>query len=94
MDTLDLSRTRAAVAAFDAYQATNPILAAETNEQVLAAVAEEERLAEAVGVAFGLDTADRNNQETCRRCVRPGDPWLRNLLAKYGGEVQVGPAGA
>jgi hypothetical protein len=27
---------------------------------------------EAVGIAFGLDTADRNSFETCKACVRPG----------------------
>jgi hypothetical protein len=31
-----------------------------------------ERLGEAVGIAFGLDTADRNSLETCRGCIRPG----------------------
>ena len=29
-------------------------------------------LAKAVGVAYGLDTADRNDPEVCAACVRPG----------------------
>lgn len=32
------------------------------------------RLAEDVGWAFGLDTAEINNVDTCRWCVRPGPP--------------------
>jgi hypothetical protein len=33
-----------------------------------------EAKAKAVGVAFGLDTADRNDPETCAALVRPGPP--------------------
>ena len=42
--------------------------------------AERERLARAVGRAFGEDTADVNSPETCERCVRPGD--VRRFLIK------------
>lgn len=87
--TLDLTRTAAAVAAYDAYMATNPYDVCETNEDVYRVQAEENRLGEAVGIAFGLDTADRNNLETCRRCVRP-DPWLRGLIEKYGSGGSIG----
>lgn len=40
----------------------------------------ERRLGQAVGHAFGLDTADRNAMDTCEGCVRPG-PWLHRLLS-------------
>lgn len=33
-----------------------------------------ERLGEDVGWAFGLDTADFNSVEDCRKLVRPGPP--------------------
>ena len=90
---MSLTRTRAAVAEFDRMA---PILDAQmreapTNTEVLAAVAEEDRLGEAVGIAFGLDTAGLNNPETCRKCVRPGPAtpspgaelsFVRRMLAK------------
>lgn len=53
-----------------------------TAEQELRALAELDRLGEAVGAAFGEDTKDRNNPETCQLTVRP-DPWLRSLVATY-----------
>ena len=46
-------------------------------------------LAVAVGEAFGLDTADRNNTADCKALVRPGsrfprpgfpEPFVRNLV--------------
>lgn len=84
---LSLGRTIEALLAYDAYLATNPYGigvdgVCDTNEQVYAVKAEEDRLAQAVGEAFGLDTADRNNLDTCRSCVRPG-PWLRGLVSAY-----------
>lgn len=70
-----LTHTRAAVAEFDRLE---PALWAQidvretTNAEAEALLARIEALGEAVGVAFGLDTSDRNNPETCRQCVRPG----------------------
>lgn len=55
----NLTRTAAALAAFDAaHGPRDPGYGSP--------------LAEAVGVAYGLDTADRNDPETCAACVRPG----------------------
>jgi hypothetical protein len=51
-------------------------------------------LAEAVGIAYGLDTADRNDPETCRTCIRPGLPnppggdadlsFVRRMVRQFG----------
>lgn len=84
---LSLGRTIEALLEYDAYMATNPYGigvdgVCDTNEQVYAVEAEENRLAQAVGEAFGHDTADRNSMDTCRGCVRPG-PWLRGVVAEY-----------
>jgi hypothetical protein len=55
----NLNRTVAALAAFDAVHGPHdPGLFSP--------------LAEAVGVAYGLDTADRNNPDDCAALVRPG----------------------
>ena len=80
-----LTHTREAVAAWDLFQATAwPELLAMpvdeiTNGHVYQFELRERRLGEAVGEAFGLDTCDINNIDTCRGCVRPG-PWLRQRL--------------
>jgi hypothetical protein len=66
----DLSRTAAAIEAYDAFDATFEMM--KSNESVLAWFAKQEELGQAVGLAFGLDTADRNNPDTCRQVVRPG----------------------
>jgi hypothetical protein len=71
MSRPDLSRTKAAIEAYDAFDAQFDRM--ERNQDaVVAWFAELERLGEAVGIAFGLDTADRNSLETCRGCIRPG----------------------
>jgi hypothetical protein len=55
----NLTRTAAALEAFDAaHDPQDPGFDSE--------------LAKAVGVAFGLDTSDRNNPEDCAALVRPG----------------------
>lgn len=67
----DMSRTIKALAEYDALVddlEAYPV----PDEHFVDAVVRLEALGEAVGVAFGLDTADRNNLETCRQCVRPG----------------------
>jgi hypothetical protein len=69
----NFARTIAALALYDAADA-------ECDRNLIdwpldvgtAKLRELERLAEKVGIAFGLDTADINNPETCRQCVRPG----------------------
>lgn len=76
----DLSRTRAALVAFDEYHAREVPM--DTNAAAVAYFDELDRLAEAVGEAFGLDTADRNDPATCRQCVRPG-PFVRNAVAEW-----------
>lgn len=52
----DLTRTAKALEAYDALNEYAP----------------DSPEAEAVGVAFGLDTADRNNFEVCKTLIRPG----------------------
>jgi len=77
--------TATALEAFDAFGATEwPALLAKkrlTNQMVYRFFQREARLAEAVGIAFGHDTDDINNMDTCRGCVRPG-PWLRERIAQ------------
>jgi len=58
-DLPDLTRTSEALAAFDAVM--EPYDSGYGTD-----------LAKAVGVAFGLDTADRNNQDDCAALIRPG----------------------
>ena len=67
----NLSRTEAAIKAYDEFNesfCTDGL----TNDEVLAEFAKLETLGEAVGFAFGLDTADRNSLDTCKACIRPG----------------------
>ena len=52
----------------------------EVNDLILALDAGMDQMAEAVGIAFGHDTDDINDMDTCRGCVRPG-PWLRERIA-------------
>lgn len=79
-DKLNLQRTRDALVAYDAFHAKDVPL--DTNTEASAYFAELDRLAEAVGEAFGLDTADRNSLETCRQCVRPG-PFVRRMVKAW-----------
>ena len=67
----DLSRTKAAIEAYDTFDAAFD--AKGSQDDVLAEFAELERLGQAVGHAFGLDTADRNNVRDCEMYVRPGN---------------------
>lgn len=55
----DLTRTVAALAAFDAAHESH-----DSDPDCL--------LAKAVGIAFGFDTADRNQFANCAALVRPG----------------------
>jgi hypothetical protein len=67
----DLSRTKAALEVYDAFD--SEFDAEGSQDDVLAEFAELERFGKAVGRAFGLDTADRNNVDDCERCIRPGN---------------------
>ena len=71
-NNLDLSRTAAAIIAYDAFDATYDNATHMTCDEAIAWFDELEQLGEAVGIAFGLDTADRNSMDTCKACVRPG----------------------
>jgi len=81
----DLTRTKAALdaydqvrAAFDAQDPRNDDWSAELSLELAAAV---DRAAAAVGEAFALDTADRNDPAVART-IAPNDPWLRRLVAE------------
>lgn len=74
----DLSRTAAALAAFDEFDAKfrERVLATKDQRELARLDAEHERLAREVGVAFGLDT-DRaiggpNDPQVCADLIRPG----------------------
>lgn len=71
-------KTKAAVAAYDAHEAT--VDAIKTNDEFLVWSAEEQRLGRAVGRAYGEETGHINNVKTCEDLVRPG-PWLRGMIA-------------
>ena len=65
------TRTRQALHAFDTY--TDQVWQHSTCHNFEANDTERNRLARAVGRAFGEDTSDVNNPETCAHCIRPGD---------------------
>jgi hypothetical protein len=67
----NLSRTEAAIAAYDEFNESFNVDGM-SQDEVLVEFNKLESLGRAVGVAFGLDTADRNNPETCAQTIRPG----------------------
>lgn len=74
MKALDLTRTAAALKAYDeAYEAfrTGPVTV--TLEEMSAAVELLDSLGAAVGEAYAADTADRN-ASFLARLIRPGNP--------------------
>jgi hypothetical protein len=82
----NLARTAAALAAYDARwgDAFDPLQACP--------------LAEAVGAAYGADTARFNNPETCRALVRPGPrtpgpgsapTFVRRMVARWRAETEL-----
>lgn len=77
----DLSRTRAALAAWDdgAPARDAALQAAETDEAVLAWLASEDAARLAVVRAYGTDTADRNSMATLESCMSVRD--VRKMLA-------------
>ena len=89
---LNLARTSAALAAYDSVdgEVTTYLDGHVTGEGVLRIFKELELAGEAVGVAFGEDTSDRNSMETCRGCVRPAVPspgmglsFVRRMVAEW-----------
>jgi hypothetical protein len=80
----DLSRTKAALEAFDAHAAEHGFR-------------RDGKLAEAVGEAFGMDTAGLNDLATCKACVRPGkllpaghpdESFVRRMVRAWEQQVQ------
>ena len=76
-DLPDLSRTEAAIAAYDAHDIT--YMAALANDTGLRSCKilddwykESDRLAFEVGKAYGEDTKDRNSPKDCAELIRPG----------------------
>ena len=67
----DLARTSAALDAYDELDASLDFSKI-NHSQAEAAFAKIEKAAEAVGIAFGEDTKDRNNPDDCRKLIRPG----------------------
>jgi hypothetical protein len=70
----DLSRTIAALKRYDEKlpQLLQLMDLAASEEGVRLVELKIEALGRLVGEAYGLDTADRNNPETCASTVRPG----------------------
>lgn len=80
----DLTRTAAAVDAYDAARAA--YTGASSHDGAL--FAEMARADRAVRESFAADTADRNDRETALM-VAPRDPWLRRLIATWRGRPSV-----
>ena|SRR5271157_1535205 len=77
----DLARTALAIKKYDAYktkfcdavdQASAIDKAMNTVTDLKKMIEKLEILAQAVGHAYGLDTADRNDMDTCEGHIRPG----------------------
>lgn len=69
----NLSRTIAALKAYDeADEGFATHSHAMSDEEADAMFQRLEKLGEAVGAAYGLDTADRNDPKTCAALIRPG----------------------
>lgn len=78
---LNLARTKAALEVYDvARQRFEDDESGELHSPALVALEEAEV---AVGAAFALDTADRNQRDVAS-LMRP-NAWLRGLVEKYGG---------
>lgn len=69
----DFTRTDAAIKLYDQEDAILDAMGPDTPVgQLVAQFDYVDLLGEHVGEAFGLDTADINNLDTCRGCIRPG----------------------
>jgi len=76
-DLPDLSRTEAAIAAYDAHDITYVAALAANSGYRSCTILDEwykksDRLAFEVGKAYGEDTKDRNDPKTCADLIRPG----------------------
>ena len=81
---LNLARTKVALEVSDALNAEyHRKINALGDTESLAFLGRVEAAEKAVGEAFALDTADRNNHDVAAQ-TRPG-PWLRRLVEEYGG---------
>lgn len=78
---MNMDRTKKALAAYEEAVETGwealLRLPDPTDEQVFAL----EAMLDEMGRAFGHDTQDFNDMETCEGCVRPG-PWLHRIIPK------------
>ena len=84
----NLDRTVIAMRAYDNYR-----IDWDNHATLLQQITEHEALADAVGKAFGLDTADRNIYEDCAKFVKPGrcqstDSFIRRMIALWLTEKQ------
>lgn len=81
-EPLDLTNTRAALAAFDKREVELDQLAsaAQTNEDVYAWEAAVKDAEDKVREAFYADTNDRNSLD---RCMLVGIDWLRQLCKRF-----------
>ena len=93
----DLCRTAKAIEEYDAYDARyEKIAPTARDETALNMLGKLNALGEAVGIAFGHDTAGLNSLDTCRLCVRPGarvpppgfdnPSWVRRQVLRWRNE--------
>jgi hypothetical protein len=91
----DLSRTEAAIEEYDKYDESFDPSKMNASDAI-AGFAKLEQLGEAVGIAFGTDTSDRNSVSTCKGCIRPGHKvpgpgcelsFVRQAVAKWKNRV-------
>lgn len=90
---VDLSRTAAALAAYDrAADTYHDAVEALSNREAIVHWAAVDAAARAVGGAFGEDTKAFNNPDTCAQCVRPGSrvpaigqelSFVRRMVARW-----------
>lgn len=70
---MNLERTKKAIEVYDAYADDYRVQGlAMSPEQQEIALDHLERLGEAVGEAYGMDTAGQNDPQTCKDLIRPG----------------------
>lgn len=88
-DTLNLSKTKLAIEAYDKLCEANQKRwdNVNTDAEVHKLVAEEEAARVVIAEAFASETSDRNSRNSAL-VVRP-DRWLRELVAKYGGPPTI-----
>ncbi len=83
MKALTLTKTKAALAAYDAaLGAFREAVGKEPTEVVDALDGAVEAADGAVRAAFAEETADRNQPKNAK-LVSPADPWLRRLVERY-----------